>query len=55
MKEENVGSMDAVIAVTDSDEKNLICALLAKRLGAKKVIARVDRPDYAELFRDSWG
>lgn len=50
MKEENIGSMDAVIAVTNSDEKNLICALLAKRLGAKKVIARVDRPDYAELF-----
>jgi len=50
MKEENIGSMDAVIAVTNSDEKNLICALLAKRLGAKKVIARADRPDYAELF-----
>jgi trk system potassium uptake protein TrkA len=50
MKEENIGSMDAVIVVTDNDEKNLICALLAKRLGAKKVIARADRPDYAELF-----
>jgi len=50
MKEENIGSMDAVIAVTNSDEKNLLCALLAKRLGAKKVIARADRPDYAELF-----
>ena len=50
MKEENIGSMDAVIAVTNSDEKNLICALLAKRLGAKKAIARADRPDYAELF-----
>ncbi|KCZ72503.1 K+ transport system, NAD-binding component [Candidatus Methanoperedens nitroreducens] len=50
MKEENIGSMDAVVAVTDSDEKNLLCSLLAKRLGAKKVIARADRPDYAELF-----
>jgi trk system potassium uptake protein TrkA len=50
MKEENIGSMDAVIAVTNSDEKNLLCSLLAKRLGAKKVIARADRPDYAELF-----
>ncbi len=40
MKEENIGSMVAVIAVTNSDEKNLICALLAKRLGAKKVIAQ---------------
>ncbi len=50
MKEENIGSMDAVIAVTDNDEKNLLCALLAKRLGARKVIARADRPDYADLF-----
>jgi len=50
MKEENIGSMDSVVAVTNSDEKNLLCSLLAKRLGAKKVIARADRPDYAELF-----
>ncbi|MDO8726504.1 MAG: NAD-binding protein [Candidatus Methanoperedens sp.] len=50
MKEENIGSMDAVISVTNSDEKNLLCALLAKRLGAKRVIARADRPDYADLF-----
>ena len=50
MKEENIGSMDALIAVTDSDEKNLLCSLLAKRLGAKKVISRTDRADYAELF-----
>lgn len=50
MKEESIGSMDAVVAVTNSDEKNLLCSLLAKRLGAKKAIARADRPDYAELF-----
>ncbi len=50
MKEENIGSMDAVVSVTNSDEKNLLCSLLAKKLGAKKVIARADRPDYAELF-----
>ncbi|MDW7727822.1 MAG: Trk system potassium transporter TrkA [Candidatus Methanoperedens sp.] len=50
MKEENIESMDAVVAVTDSDEKNLLCSLLAKRMGAKKVIARTDRPHYAELF-----
>ncbi len=50
LKEENIGSMDALIAVTDSDEKNLLCSLLAKKLGTKKVIARADRPDYAELF-----
>lgn len=50
LKEENIESMDAVVAVTNSDEKNLLCSLLAKRMGAKKVIARTDRPDYAQLF-----
>jgi len=50
LKEENIEDMDVVIAVTDSDEKNLLCALLAKQLGAKKVIARADRSDYLPLF-----
>lgn len=50
MNEENIGALDALIAVTDSDEKNLLCSLMAKKLGTKKVIARTDRPDYAELF-----
>ncbi len=36
LREENIEDMDVVVAVTDSDEKNLLCALLAKQLGAKK-------------------
>lgn len=50
LREENIENMDVVIAVTDSDEKNLLCALLGKQLGAKKVIARADRSDYLPLF-----
>ncbi len=50
LREENIEEMDVVIAVTDSDEKNLLCALLAKQMGAKKVIARADRSDYVPLF-----
>lgn len=50
LREENIEEMDVVVAVTDSDEKNLLCALLAKQLGAKKVIARADRSDYLPLF-----
>ena len=30
LREENIEDMDVVIAVTDSDEKNLLCTLLAK-------------------------
>lgn len=47
---EGAGEMNAVIAATESDEKNLLCLLLAKQLGAKKVIAKVDRSEYVELF-----
>ncbi len=50
LKEEGIGEMDVVISVTDSDEKNLLCALLAKQLGAKKVIVRADHYDYVPLF-----
>jgi trk system potassium uptake protein TrkA len=50
LREENIEHMDVVVAVTDSDEKNLLCSLLAKQLGAKKVIARADRSDYLPLF-----
>lgn len=50
LKDEGVGEMDVVIAVTNSDEKNLLCALIAKQLGGKKVIARADRSDYVSLF-----
>ena len=50
LQDENIEDMDVVIAVTDSDEKNLLCALIAKQFGVKKVIARVDRPEYVSLF-----
>ncbi|MGC9515540.1 Trk system potassium transporter TrkA [Methanocrinis sp.] len=50
IKAENVGSMDVVFSVTGFDEKNLLCSLLAKQLGADKIVARVDRSDYIDLF-----
>ena len=50
LKDEGVAEMDVVVAVTNSDEKNLLCALIAKQLGGKKVIARADRSDYVPLF-----
>ena len=50
LKEEGVSEMDVVISVTNSDEKNLLCSLLAKQLGVKKVIARSDRSEYVSLF-----
>ncbi len=50
LKGENAGDMDVVIAVTYSDEKNLLCAFLSKQPGAKKVITRSDCSDYISMF-----
>ncbi len=50
LREENAGNMDVVFAVTGLDEKNLLCALLAKQLGAKKILSRVNRNVYIKLF-----
>ncbi len=39
---------DVVIACTSSDEKNILCCVLAKKLGAKYTIARVREPEYSK-------
>ncbi len=48
--EEEVGRSDAVVATTESDEKNLLICLLSKNLGAKTAIAKVERKEYMRLF-----
>lgn len=45
-KEAGVPGADLVIACTSTDEMNMFCCLLAKRLGAKQTIARVRSPLY---------
>lgn len=42
----NVGKSGIVIAATPHDEVNLLCCLIAKKLGAKRTIARVRNPEY---------
>ena len=39
---------DLLIAVTSSDEINLLCCLMAKKLGVKHTIARVRNPEYSK-------
>lgn len=50
LKEEGAGDMDVVFAVTGFDEKNLLCSLLVKQLGARKIFSRVNRNTYIKLF-----
>ena len=46
LRDANVKKADLFIAVAHSEETNIISATLAKRLGAKKVIARIDNNEY---------
>ena len=50
LNEEAIGSADVVISVTNNDERNLLCSLLAKQLGVKRVIARVSKVLNIPLF-----
>jgi trk system potassium uptake protein len=48
--EENIDSVDVFAALTNSEEANILSAMLAKRLGAHKVMALINKPSYAELI-----
>jgi trk system potassium uptake protein TrkA len=50
--EENIDSQDVFAAVTNSEEANILAAMLAKRLGAHKVMALINKPSYTELVED---
>ncbi len=51
MEEENVREMDLFIALTSDDEDNIMACLLAKRMGARRVIALINRRAYADLVQ----
>ncbi|MBN1917905.1 MAG: Trk system potassium transporter TrkA [Verrucomicrobia bacterium] len=50
LTQEHVGQVDAFIAVTDDDERNIMAALLAKEQGAAMGIVLIHRPDFASLL-----
>lgn len=57
-REASVNKAGIVIAATHYDEVNLMCCLIAKKLGAKRTIARVRNPEYykqIELIREELG
>lgn len=51
LEEENVNQVDAFIAVTNDDEANIMSAMLAKRLGAKKAMVLIQRDAYVEIVQ----
>jgi trk system potassium uptake protein TrkA len=49
--EENIENTDVFCAVTNDDEANILSAMLAKRLGASRVMALINRPAYVDLVQ----
>ncbi len=49
LEEENVGAADVFAAVTDDEEDNVLIALLGKKMGARRTIARVAHMGYVPL------
>ena len=50
LNEENVGDLDMVISVTGDEEMNILSCLLAKNLGARKTITRINKFAYIPLI-----
>lgn len=53
LADENVGSMDMFLALTSDDEDNILSAMLAKRLGARRVLSLINRRAYADMMQGS--
>jgi trk system potassium uptake protein TrkA len=51
LEQENIESMDVFCALTNDDEDNIMSALLAKRMGAHRVISLINRSAYVNLVQ----
>tara|TARA_R110000796_G_scaffold88164_9_gene189884 strand:+ start:8405 stop:9778 length:1374 start_codon:yes stop_codon:yes gene_type:complete len=49
--EENIEEVDIFCALTNDDEANIMSSMLAKRLGARKVMALINNPAYVDLVQ----
>ena len=50
LQEENIDQMDVFCALTNDDEANILSSMLAKRLGARKVMSLINRHAYVDLM-----
>jgi len=53
LREENIDRVDVFCAITNDDEANILSAMLAKRLGARKVMSLINRLAYVDLVQSS--
>lgn len=50
LKNAEISIADTFVAATGTDESNLLAALMARKLGAKKIIARLNEPQHEPIF-----
>lgn len=50
LEEANVGVTEAIVAVTNDDETNILASLLAKRYGCKRALTLINNMNYAPLI-----
>ncbi len=53
LNEEDINRTDVFCALTNADEANIISSMLAKRLGARKVLALINRAAYVDLVQSN--
>lgn len=53
LSEEGLTDMDALVALTDIDEENLIISMYAAKIGVSKTIAKINRLDYLDILEAS--
>ena len=53
MLQENIDAMDVFCSLTNDDEANILSAMLAKRLGAHRTMALINRSAYVDLIESS--
>ena len=51
LQEEGIADTDVFLALTNDDEANIMSSLLAKRLGARKVMCLISNPAYVDLVQ----
>ena len=49
LREEGIDETNVYCALTNDDESNILSSMLAKRMGAEKVITLINRPAYVDL------
>ena len=51
LREENIDTTDVFCAVTNDDQINILSSMLAKRMGARKVMSLINRSAYVDLVQ----